>query len=72
MLVLGYVFNVVGNQGCVVVFVCWFAMFDVCCVLKQGFVSVLGCFVNVVVIVCFSKVACSFCVVFSMLSGIAV
>ncbi len=41
-----------------------------CCV--QGFVLVLGCFVNVIVIVCFSKVVCSFWVVFSMLSGIAV
>jgi hypothetical protein len=45
-------------------FLGWLAIVDVCCVLAQSFVLVLGCFVNVIVIVCFSKVVCSFRVVF--------
>ena len=67
------VFNVgVCFRLVVLLFFGWFAIVDVCCVLTQGFVLVLGCFVNVIVIVCFSKVVCSFWVVFSMLSGIVV
>jgi hypothetical protein len=48
----------------VLLFVGWFVIADVCCVLTQGFVLVLGSFANVIVIVCFSKVACSCWVVF--------
>ena len=67
------VFNVgICFSKVVLLFVGWFVIVVVCCVLAQGFVLVLGCFVNVIVIVCFSKVVCSFWVVFPMLSGIAV
>ena len=38
----------------------WFAIVVVFCVLTQRFLLVLGCFVNVVVIVCLSKVLCWF------------